>query len=197
MYQLCKTSFVIANSSRCSWSTLCASKKYVYYCLNNTDVYYFLSSLLFSSCAWRIDPTPLNKWCALSSDFFLSVSASLIMTVCIKVLHLVRNSTSSVFSFSICFCIVWFLVDVSLVSATKSWSNSPSLSFGVLTIEVDPNCWRWITVGTCCGWWCSFFLFSFLLVLCLELWTTSNLVGVDVGCYCGVCCSSVGGFSVG
>ena len=69
----------------------------------------------------------------------MSIPAGPSMTVCVKFLHLVRNSTCYVFSFSICFYLVWFLIDASLVSAPKSWSNSPSLSFDVLTIEVDPN----------------------------------------------------------
>ena len=70
----------------------------------------------------------------------VSISSSPGMTLCVKVLHLVRNSTCYVFNFSIRSCLVWFVVDAYLVSAPRSRSNSLSLSFGVSTTEVDPNC---------------------------------------------------------
>ena len=80
-----------------------------------------------------------NSWYAFSNGLLMSVSSGPGMTVCVKVLHLVRNSTCSVFIFSIRSCLVWFLTDASLVSDPRSQYNSPSLSFGVSTMEVDPS----------------------------------------------------------
>ena len=80
-----------------------------------------------------------NSWYAFSSDLSVSVYVGPGMIVYVKALHLVRNSTCYVFIFLIFSCLVWFLVNASLVSAPKSRSNSPSLSFGVSTAEVNPN----------------------------------------------------------
>ena len=137
---------MVTDSSKWSCSTLCASKNVVYCFLSSTEVSSFCLFLLICSCVCRFDTTLSNNWYALSNGLSVLVSGVLGITICVKALHLVRNLTYSIFIFSILSCFVQFLVDASLVSPSRSWSNSPSSSFCVLTAEVNPSWWRWIAV---------------------------------------------------
>ena len=86
-------------------------------------------------------------------------------------------------SLSICSYFLSFLVLASLLSASNSWSNSPSHSFGVSTVVVDPSWGNWITFGICCDadcvncCFCSFLFLSFLFCLCREWCTTYTPAG--------------------